>query len=225
VSEPREDEILAWEVATAVFINTIGTVKPNYSVAMTMSEWKCLTVDAIMEFRARTWKPPAAFDAEKLARRVADMDYADGDSLGLKFGGDGDSGEILIELLAKAAAGGAEKDDSMSNEGEWGYEDWDQPRGDERVTTFTKEQLEYWAQTQPLAAFALSLMERAEAAERDRDLAIAHDRQPYPTAEAYELACAAVEKHRKRAKNAEAERDEARRELAEWRKGQKEGRW
>ena len=35
------------------------------------------------------------------------------------------------------------------------------------MTTFTKEQLEYWAQTQPLAAFALSLMERAETAEAE----------------------------------------------------------
>src|SRR4029450_11119269 len=44
----------------------------------------------------------------------------------------------------------------------------------------------------------------AAEAERDRlreerDLAIAHDRQPYPTAEAYEGACRALEKHRERA--------------------------
>jgi hypothetical protein len=38
-----------------------------------------------------------------------------------------------------------------------------------------------------------------------RDLAIAHDRQPYPTADAYEVACAALEKHRARADKAEAE--------------------
>ena len=31
----------------------------------------------------------------------------------------------------------------------------------------------------------------------ERDLAIAHDRQPYPTAEAYERACAALEEKRK----------------------------
>ena len=40
--------------------------------------------------------------------------------------------------------------------------------------------------------------------EADRDQAIAHDRQPYPTAWAYEQACAALEKHRKRAEKAEA---------------------
>ncbi|MEY9995848.1 hypothetical protein ABIE67_007880 [Streptomyces sp. V4I8] len=39
---------------------------------------------------------------------------------------------------------------------------------------------------------------------RERDLAIAHDRQPYPTAWAYEQACKAREKHRERAEAAEA---------------------
>ncbi|MEV0526014.1 hypothetical protein AB0I66_21495 [Streptomyces sp. NPDC050439] len=34
---------------------------------------------------------------------------------------------------------------------------------------------------------------------RERDLAIAHDRQPYPTASAYEQACAALHAHRDRA--------------------------
>lgn len=55
--------------------------------------------------------------------------------------------------------------------------------------------------------------------EAERDEAIAHDRQPYPTAWAYERACAALEKHRKRADEAEAElekyRAEERRQL-EW---------
>jgi hypothetical protein len=37
-------------------------------------------------------------------------------------------------------------------------------------------------------ALRSALRERDEA-RRERDLAIAHDRQPYPTAEAYELAC------------------------------------
>ena len=37
--------------------------------------------------------------------------------------------------------------------------------------------------------------ERAEKAERERDLALAHDTQPYPTAHAYEKVCAALEKH------------------------------
>lgn len=40
--------------------------------------------------------------------------------------------------------------------------------------------------------------------EAERDQAVAHDRQPYPTAWAYEQACAALEKHRKRADKHEA---------------------
>lgn len=39
---------------------------------------------------------------------------------------------------------------------------------------------------------------RAEAAERERDLAVAHDRQPYPTAEAYEKVCALLRASRER---------------------------
>ncbi|MEU4578965.1 hypothetical protein [Nonomuraea sp. NPDC023979] len=44
---------------------------------------------------------------------------------------------------------------------------------------------------------------------RDEELerAVAHDRQPYPTQWAYNQACAALEKHRARADQAEAERD------------------
>jgi hypothetical protein len=41
----------------------------------------------------------------------------------------------------------------------------------------------------------------------ERDLAIAHDRQPYPTAWAHAQALSALETHRKRADDAEAERD------------------
>lgn len=41
----------------------------------------------------------------------------------------------------------------------------------------------------------------------ERDEAIAHDRQPYPTASAYEAVCAALMRQRARAKHAEAERD------------------
>jgi hypothetical protein len=39
----------------------------------------------------------------------------------------------------------------------------------------------------------------------ERDLAIAHDRQPYPTVWAYEQACKALESWRERAEKAEAE--------------------
>jgi hypothetical protein len=35
--------------------------------------------------------------------------------------------------------------------------------------------------------------QRADKAEGERDLAVAHDRQPYPTADAYEKVCAALE--------------------------------
>ena len=43
---------------------------------------------------------------------------------------------------------------------------------------------------------------------RERDLAVAHDRQPYPTAHAYEAACRALEKHRQDAKLLAEERDQ-----------------
>jgi hypothetical protein len=55
-----------------------------------------------------------------------------------------------------------------------------------------------------LAAVLPVLRQRAEQAERERDLAVAHDRQPYPTAWAYEQACKALDKHRARAEQAEA---------------------
>jgi hypothetical protein len=45
--------------------------------------------------------------------------------------------------------------------------------------------------------------------ERERDLAITHDRQPYPTAEAYDKACAALWKHK-------ADLDAARKLLEAW---------
>lgn len=44
-----------------------------------------------------------------------------------------------------------------------------------------------------------------EEAEEERDLAIAHDRQPYPTAEAYEKVCAARTKWQEQAEAAQAE--------------------
>ena len=53
-------------------------------------------------------------------------------------------------------------------------------------------------------AFVERLFARAEAAERERDLARAHDSQPYPTAEAYEKVCAALEKAKARVAALEA---------------------
>ena len=49
----------------------------------------------------------------------------------------------------------------------------------------------------------IALLDELEAAERERDLAIAHDRQPYPTAHAYEMACKARTKWQDRAEAAE----------------------
>lgn len=49
------------------------------------------------------------------------------------------------------------------------------------------------------------LTARLAEAERDRDLAIAHDRQPYPTAHAYEQVCRARDDWQTRAEAAEAE--------------------
>jgi chromosome segregation ATPase len=68
-----------------------------------------------------------------------------------------------------------------------------------------------WADEQSQLSFAQRQQIEAERdqAREERDLAIAHDRQPYPTAWAYEQACKALEKHRTRANKAEAERDRA----------------
>lgn len=48
-----------------------------------------------------------------------------------------------------------------------------------------------------------SLRTKLAEAERQRDLAVAHDRQPYPTAAAYEAVCAARDKWHRRAETAE----------------------
>jgi hypothetical protein len=63
-------------------------------------------------------------DAEKLAHAIAAYDFEHGDLLCLKFGGDGDNGEALIEALAHVlanqepppvAATGDEKDSALFN--------------------------------------------------------------------------------------------------------------
>jgi len=62
----------------------------------------------------------------------------------------------------------------------------------------------------------LASQDRAlEEAQRERDLAIAHDRQPYPTAWAYEQVCKARDKHQARAEQAEAARERLREALME----------
>lgn len=45
-------------------------------------------------------------------------------------------------------------------------------------------------------ATALRLIEEIRRLTEERDLAVAHDSQPYPTAEAYELVCKAIDKWR-----------------------------
>jgi hypothetical protein len=61
----------------------------------------------------------------------------------------------------------------------------------------------FYHRTVELVAENEKLEKRLEAAERERDLAVAHDRQPYPTAAAYEVVCAALEDKRKRLEAAE----------------------
>ena len=46
------------------------------------------------------------------------------------------------------------------------------------------------------SSLLVSEKEKVVAAEKARDKAIAHDRQPYPTAEAYEKVCAALQSHK-----------------------------
>ena len=55
-----------------------------------------------------------------------------------------------------------------------------------------------------LIAERAAAVRRAEEAEAERDLAIAHDRQPYPTAWAYEQVCRVEREQRERAEKAEA---------------------
>lgn len=73
-----------------------------------------------------------------------------------------------------------------------------------------------WADIADALDIMGDLLAALERTERERDEAIAHDRQPYPTAWAYEQAVVALEKHRQRANKAEArletvdrERDQA----------------
>ena len=78
----------------------------------------------------------------------------------------------------------------------------------------TDEDEEVWCHTVPAAyrerieermrAEVVAERARADAIERERDLAIAHDRQPYPTAWAYDQACKALTAAKARADSAEA---------------------
>lgn len=57
---------------------------------------------------------------------------------------------------------------------------------------------------------------RIDELRRERDQAIAHDRQPYPTAWAYEKACEALRKHQARADTAEAAIERTRALASRW---------
>ncbi|ULA64480.1 MAG: hypothetical protein LZF86_140005 [Nitrospira sp.] len=52
------------------------------------------------------------------------------------------------------------------------------------------------------------LLTRVEELEEERDLAIAHDRQPYPTASAYEQVCAVLERTKQDLASVTVERDD-----------------
>lgn len=67
-----------------------------------------------------------------------------------------------------------------------------------------------------LAAEAVAASARADQAERERDLAIAHDRQPYPTAAAYEAVCKARTKWEARAAELEAALEAIARNAEAW---------
>jgi chromosome segregation ATPase len=58
--------------------------------------------------------------------------------------------------------------------------------------------------------------EELERLREERDQAIAHDRQPYPTRWAYDQACAALQKHRERAEQSEAEAARLRAQVADY---------
>jgi hypothetical protein len=62
---------------------------------------------------------------------------------------------------------------------------------------------EAWNPEAPLLNAVIAELEQLH---RERDLAVAHDRQPYPTAWAYEQACKALRKHQQRADAAEEHR-------------------
>jgi hypothetical protein len=75
------------------------------------------------------------------------------------------------------------------------------PRPPEELVDALQDRVHSEAGTGRVAkTVTLKLLNRCQKAEYERDLAIAHDRQPYPTAEAYDLACKALNKHRDHAR-------------------------
>jgi hypothetical protein len=82
----------------------------------------------------------------------------------------------------------------------------DEERRERYATAISKWHRDWEQPLYTQGADAVIAVADAEQAElrRERDLAIAHDRQPYPTAWAYEQACKALRTHRERADAAEA---------------------
>jgi hypothetical protein len=67
---------------------------------------------------------------------------------------------------------------------------------------------------------------RMEQLRHERDLAVAHDRQPYPTQWAYDQACAALREQRERAEEAEAAITRVRAKVTDWREwNEEENAW
>jgi hypothetical protein len=86
---------------------------------------------------------------------------------------------------------------------------------EDRISEFSKANTSQKHRIRELEAEVAAKDERIEEVERERELAIAHDRQPYPTAEAYEKVCTARTKWQDRAEKAEAQRDQAVSDLVE----------
>jgi DNA repair exonuclease SbcCD ATPase subunit len=81
--------------------------------------------------------------------------------------------------------------------------------GPERLRQVAAEIVDH---LRPPLAEVEELRRQVERLTEERDQAIAHDRQPYPTQWAYDHACEALEKHRQRADNAERALDEVMKE-------------
>lgn len=84
------------------------------------------------------------------------------------------------------------------------------------ITNYDSQQLARWiSKAIGHGMEAAKLRAELATASEERDLAIGHDRQPYPTAWAYDQACAALNQHRERADRAEQKLAELRERIGE----------
>ena len=60
------------------------------------------TTQALYELHVESERLREVITPRVVVQKMADIDFANGDSLYLKFGGDGDNGEYLIELMEAA---------------------------------------------------------------------------------------------------------------------------